>query len=585
MPESSWPFQWREYLAIHRDLLQSGLRTEEDALRHYQFFGQYEKRPGSLQEQRETTNGSYSFDPKEYRMIYPDIARSHLTTAEDLLTHFIYEGFREGRARTFQELSARFMNTTSRDGNQDGEETTGKKQGTMILPGEEDSLYAFALSRNTLSPPCPKRRTTTNHDPSSLSSPRSPRRPATKQMEEDQLVDTFCLRHRSVVHIDTKEEWIQRYHSAPNAAAKPVQLWVDFANLGGGTTFFINSIVSRYKQDMDFLIIRPKYGHHDQVLQWWWNEEAVMETFVHEEKDSEWSWIPSLSKIFLNHTAQHSITFLYSLLSYLQQRDHVPVWTITHDHSMIMDASQLYYHALQDPKHHLPSPLLSFVDGVVFQHAMTEELLGSFFPERIRHRVVAPLPDFTLPIEKDQQAIHLAPPESELVLGLLGAIQKVKGIKVLWLLALLVQKGYFWNRFQKKVRFVIFGQPSEHVFPDVVDVAPYTGIRHLNRLLQQYRPHAFLDLSLWPETWSYTLTLALQTRLPILSLEKPFPSVIECRGMSSSPTFSTFSTLSELCGQLSSLLSHPPTCLLPIRPVIEYPEIWDHILLSSPSSN
>ena len=38
-----------------------------------------------------------------------------------------------------------------------------------------------------------------------------------------------------------------------------------------------------------------------------------------------------------------------------------------------------------------------------------------------------------------------------------------------------------------------------------------------------------IELSLWPETYSYTLTLSMLTQLPILCLKKKFPSVIKNR--------------------------------------------------------
>ena len=146
----------------------------------------------------------------------------------------------------------------------------------------------------------------------------------------------------------------------------------------------------------------------------------------------------------------------------------------------------------------------------------------------------------------------------------------------------MVSENYFQQKLgNKKIKFMIFGRPSEYLFTNFVHYTPYVTIQHLNQLLEQYRPHVFLDLSLWPETWSYTLTLALQTRIPIFSLMKPFPSVIQERAKKVSPdTFRTFSNVSELRDLLLELVHNPPRDLFLIPPFLRYSRRWTHLLLS-----
>ena len=55
------------------------------------------------------------------------------------------------------------------------------------------------------------------------------------------------------------------------------------------------------------------------------------------------------------------------------------------------------------------------------------------------------------------------------------------------------------------------------------------NINELNRLLEKYKPNLLLELSIWPETYSYTLTLMMLTQLPILSLKKNMSCVVENR--------------------------------------------------------
>ena len=57
----------------------------------------------------------------------------------------------------------------------------------------------------------------------------------------------------------------------------------------------------------------------------------------------------------------------------------------------------------------------------------------------------------------------------------------------------------------------------------------YKDVEELNNLLVQHKPNMLLELSLWPETYSYTLSLCMITQLPIIYLKKRFPTVVENR--------------------------------------------------------
>ena len=76
------------------------------------------------------------------------------------------------------------------------------------------------------------------------------------------------------------------------------------------------------------------------------------------------------------------------------------------------------------------------------------------------------------------------------------------------------------------IELVVFGTVEDSDYPRQY---PYNGIPHLNRLLDDLRPNVLIETSICPETYSYTLTLGMLTRLPILFYKKPIPSVVADR--------------------------------------------------------
>ena len=54
----------------------------------------------------------------------------------------------------------------------------------------------------------------------------------------------------------------------------------------------------------------------------------------------------------------------------------------------------------------------------------------------------------------------------------------------------------------------------------------YNTIEEFNNILIKVKPNILLELSLWPETYSYTLSLAMITSLPILCLQKMYKKFI-----------------------------------------------------------
>ena len=117
-------------------------------------------------------------------------------------------------------------------------------------------------------------------------------------------------------------------------------LIVDFDNRGGGTTTFLNCIVSRYKYSQTFLIVRRV----KERIVFNVNEEfkikldsSSIEQAMHFLRNVE----KKIIKIFVNHTIGHThdfISFLFKLNKHMT--------TITHDYYCLFTLPQPFYHEI-----------------------------------------------------------------------------------------------------------------------------------------------------------------------------------------------------------------------------------------------
>jgi hypothetical protein len=104
----------------------------------------------------------------------------------------------------------------------------------------------------------------------------------------------------------------------------------------------------------------------------------------------------------------------------------------------------------------------------------------------------------------------------------------------------------------------------------------YNNIHEFNALLTTHKPNIIIDLSIWPETYSYTLTLSMITELPILYYKKTGPSVVEDRlkKYNKSYEFSTFEEAIEL------IKSKGQFYLYTINPILRFSTYWNELFVN-----
>lgn len=319
---------------------------------------------------------------------------------------------------------------------------------------------------------------------------------------------------------------------------------IDFHNGGGGTTVFLNYIVSKYKTCQTFVIAR----NFDEMLHLNINEEYRIDkkydlpqslTFL--EK-----YVHKMSKIFVNHIWFHHDDFIQKVFTLKRQ-----VIGITHDYYAICT---------------IPQPLACNIVTTARKSFLNYDYLITQHPVNIENYnlnhtysfKIIDLPDY----HKKDTCVYIT--KSHITLAILGNIIDLKGLEFL---KKIIQ--YFKH---SSVKIIVIGYI---VLDNFRDFYPYTSIEEFNAIISEQKPNALLELSIWPETYSYTLSLGMITDLPILYLKKNFRSVVVER-LQSYPKAYGFTNMYEL---RELVQSKKQDYLYTIEPVLYYNTRWNDIFM------
>jgi hypothetical protein len=324
-------------------------------------------------------------------------------------------------------------------------------------------------------------------------------------------------------------------------------LIIDFPYYGGGTTFFINSIISKYKDKQTFLIIRTfnknihmyindEYKLHKIFLE----EEAIV--FLYKIRNK-------ITKIFINSIIGHSKFLIDNLLLF---NDNISA--ITHDYSLLFDKWHLTnINNLLDNYTAINSNINIKIIKTLITQDMNNLPLYDKYLEKGKDIIVAQLPDYKNKLNK------ILTNNSKIVVGVLGNIRNIKGRE---LIVELINNNLF--------DVIIFG----NLFVDYDKQYPYENIIELNELLIKYKPNIWIEGTLSPETYSYCLTLQMITELTILYLNKDFSSVIENR-LSNYKKSISYDNIKQVIDN-GLIEKHAQNYFYTISPILYYNEFWDN---------
>lgn len=217
-------------------------------------------------------------------------------------------------------------------------------------------------------------------------------------------------------------------------------------------------------------------------------------------------------KVFINHPLGYPQGFLSELFS-LNKR----YLSVTHDFYWYLKAPQPSFAMLRafegSPRNAVTRDLLPQLE-LKTQTAGNLPVFSMISPPPRSLRVI-PLPDFV--IGSAAAATRSIKARRRLLIGCIGGISRIKGS------ALLVEMARHAEVFvfgaidgEAHASLVANMRETGQVKNPPLKVVPYATPAELNQLLERERPNVLVFPALWPETYSYTLTLAMQTRLPLI---------------------------------------------------------------------
>jgi len=334
-------------------------------------------------------------------------------------------------------------------------------------------------------------------------------------------------------------------------------LVIDFPNIGGGTTIFLNKIISKFKKYNTFLIMRnTDFKTTENKIALYLNDEyEILEKFsVRETELFLNNNFNKIQKIFVNHTLDFNQDLLNTILEFDKEK-----YFITHDFYSIGDNPQPYISGINECK---PKKYLNKFSCIITQNECNLSLFSKFIYNKNCDIIISNLPDYK------NKATLIKTKNTKIVIGIIGNISEIKGGDILYKISQYIL--YYPN-----IKLIVFGGVSS-IYKKHLESYPYSNISELNDLLIQYSPNILLETSIWPETYSYTLTLSMITDLPILFLKKTSQFTVENR-LSKYEKAHSFKNLFEL---LLLVFKHKQDFFYTIENNIYYNSFWNKLFNS-----
>ena len=528
-------FNWKTYIKLNDDL--HLLTNKKDAIKHYLNYGIQEKRQYRI-------NIPVDFDWKQYIKLNPDL--SEITNKTDAMNHYINFGFYENRNYFY------IKNTNINLYDLIIEKKINQKDNLFLILNE--------IIKNNVTKSDhfikPKKK---NYRNNKLIFP-DMNYNKFESKEDLSLYSSFNLLDESCEKLSNKFFFDCKFTKFSNIYDSFIVIFDLPEHFYGGSRFFINSIIDQYKNKQNFLILRSTKNDLIKINinnKYYFNfeyDDSTIKKIVNKIQDK-------IIKIFINHTYGFSKD-LINLLFSLNKK----ISFITHDHYLFndYDKTQLMYYEINKYIFYNNSfkNQFSLFENIITQNEKNLYLFNNL--SHLENIVVTELPDFKL---NDEIIITN---NKYTVIGILVHIANIKGADFI---------KYLIKCFKyTKIKIVIFGELSDL---DYKHCYPYDNINDLNNLLKIHKPNMLLECSLWPETYSYTLTLSMLTELPILILKKKYVGVIDDR-IKNYDKKTYFKNINEF---FSLVMNSKQNYLKTIQPTLYFNEFWNNYFIVNDSNN
>jgi len=527
-------FDWREYLIANVDLIDGGIDSKDLATKHWVETGRNQRRELK----------SKTFDWTRYIAINQDLIEHGYITKDAAQEHYIHNGYKEGRRTILVGFEWEFYIVYNNHLMHAGINTQSKAIKHWIEYGKTEGLiptidpireqyskmlsYDYTKIYNIFN--------ISNQTQTYMSSSSSDAMLLDEDMYQIANRNTPMFKQLDIIsNIQNKMAEYNKFI-----------LIVDFPCYGGGCSFFINSIISQFRYTTHFLIARC----FKDKIHWYIDDFFIFQNSmdIHASKRFLDTYVDKIDKIFVNSTVGHPPEFIEKMFTLNKE-----VTTLLHDFTLLFNKAQLYFHEISDDKVNYKLNIHKF-DRIITQHIGNLYSFGNYLQD-YNNIVVSELPDYR---KSDKKIIANT---AKTVIAIIGDISDVKGYYALYHIYSMVE-------LRKDVELVVFGKA--HI-QNLTKQYSYQTIEDLNHLFETHKPNIILELSLWPETFSFTLTLAMITKLPIIYHNKFLPNTVQ-RRLSLYQNAHPFNDVHQL--SIDWIVNRKQNYLYTIKPCIYFPPFW-----------
>jgi hypothetical protein len=528
-------FDWREYLIANVDLIDGGINTKDLATTHWLETGR----------QRNRALKSETFDWTQYISINQDLIVEGYITKESAQEHYINNGYIEGRRTVLVGFDWDFYIIYNNYLINNGINTQSKAIKHWIEYGKNENLIS------SIEPLREQYNKILSFDYEQIynifnvSSQTKIYKSATPS--DVMLFDADM--HNITNCNDPLFKQLEIVSNIPNKMDEHDKyiLIIDFPCYGGGCSFFINSIISQFKYNTHFLVARC---FNDKIY-WYIDDIYIFQNYMECNTACRFldTYANKINKIFINSIMRHSHIFIEKLFTLNKE-----ITTLLHDFTLLFNNPQLYFHEINDEniKYKLN---IHKLNRIITQNIGNLYSFGRYL-EGYNNIVVSELPDYR---KSDKKIVTN---NAKTIIGIIGNISDVKGYYVLQQIFLMVEK-------RTDIDIVVFGKA--HI-QRLTNQYTYNNINEFNYLLEKHKPNVLLELSLWPETFSFTLSLAMITKLPIIYHNKFLPNTVQ-RRLSLYQNAYAFDDVHQLT--IDSIIQKKQNYFYTIKPCIYFPPFWN----------
>jgi hypothetical protein len=522
-------FYWREYLVLYKDL--SNITNKEDAINHYVNHGMYERREYKINKNNCVDLIPSNFDWEEYYLLYKDLNPNLKKNKKSCILHYLFFGKNkqykaqdnsrlQNKKLSYKTISDRYNNNnTDYNNNSDNNNTNN-----VIFKNKKK--YEIINNKNYNDEICL----------------------IDKVKCDDENYD--LLEENDVIYTKVSNEKYLEFESDINVldVLPSYNLIIDMNNTDCKDSFFINSIVSKYKTHSTFLILRfdqEKYYfniNNEYLINQFFHETDDVIKIIEDIKDK-------INKIFVNSFINYNENFIEYILN-------LPIYKIgtTSDFFKVYKDSLPFYDYV-DLKN-------SKIDINKFDELINPnnydynlKLYSSFYHKDIK---VVPFPYFNNKFKKYKTN------NKQIICCLIGDFIE-SNIKTELENIIL----HFSERY-KTINFVVFGNIDTKIR---IESEKYNYISELNDLLIKYNPNVIIEMSNYNTNYCNNIQLSFITDLPIIYSKKNIQTYIKDK-LSNYQKAYEFDTMDSLFYLISK---HSQDYFYTILHTITYNKYWNDL--------